>query len=121
MDFKLETGRWSKEESLMFEEAYKEHGHNWKEIAKILKTRSSNQVRSHAQKYLLKKQRENRLKELVSKKGGKPTHEVYLGWVFHATKAAQLYHQLFKNVAEGSQQIEDSQQGKDCPNNWSTL
>lgn len=35
---------------------FEKHGRNWAEIAKIVKTRSLTQVRSHAQKVLMRKE-----------------------------------------------------------------
>ena len=47
-------GRWSFEEHKKFIEALVEYRKNWKNIQMYIGTRSSSQVRSHAQKFLLK-------------------------------------------------------------------
>jgi SHAQKYF class myb-like DNA-binding protein len=47
-------GRWSKEERQQFALSLKEYGPDWKKISNIIKTRSSNQIISHAQKFLPK-------------------------------------------------------------------
>ena len=47
-------GRWSLEEHRKFIEAIAEYRKNWKNIQMYIGTRSSSQVRSHAQKFLLK-------------------------------------------------------------------
>ena len=47
-------GRWSLEEHRKFIEAIVEYRKNWKNIQMYIGTRSSSQVRSHAQKFLLK-------------------------------------------------------------------
>ncbi|OMJ81514.1 hypothetical protein SteCoe_17979 [Stentor coeruleus] len=47
-------GRWTKVEHRKFLEGLKMHGRNWKLISDIIKTRSSTQVRSHAQKYFIR-------------------------------------------------------------------
>ena len=47
-------GRWNDDEHLRFLEAINIYGNNWREVQKYVKTRSSNQVRSHAQKFILK-------------------------------------------------------------------
>ncbi len=47
-------GRWNDDEHLRFIEAISIYGNNWKEVQKYVGTRSSNQVRSHAQKFILK-------------------------------------------------------------------
>ena len=59
-DSSLETkkskkaGHWSKKEHALFLQGIKLHGKNWKKIAGCVGTRSSNQIRSHAQKYFIK-------------------------------------------------------------------
>uniref|UniRef100_A0A7S3V3A7 HTH myb-type domain-containing protein n=1 Tax=Aplanochytrium stocchinoi TaxID=215587 RepID=A0A7S3V3A7_9STRA len=51
------VGRWTTEEHKTFLAGLKLHGKNWKKISLIVKTRSSVQTRTHAQKYFLKKTR----------------------------------------------------------------
>lgn len=51
------VGRWSKEEHLKFVDAIMKFGNNWKEVQSCIKTRSSSQARSHAQKFFLKVRR----------------------------------------------------------------
>ena len=48
------NGRWSDEEHKKFLEGILEYGNEWKKVQKIIKTRSSTQARSHAQKFFLK-------------------------------------------------------------------
>jgi SHAQKYF class myb-like DNA-binding protein len=48
------SGRWSKKEHKLFLHGLKTHGRNWKMISEIIKTRTSTQVRSHAQKYFIR-------------------------------------------------------------------
>lgn len=43
-------GRWSKKESDLFLNYYIIHKNNWKLISRLIKTRSSIQVRTHFQK-----------------------------------------------------------------------
>jgi SHAQKYF class myb-like DNA-binding protein len=50
-------GRWTLEEHQSFLQGYQEHGKCWKKVAAHVKTRSVVQVRTHAQKYLLKIQK----------------------------------------------------------------
>ena len=52
------TGRWSKEEHEKFIIGILSYGNEWKKVQKIIKTRSSTQARSHAQKYFLKLKKE---------------------------------------------------------------
>ena len=50
----LKEGRWSFDEHIKFIEALVKYGKNWKYIQNYVGTRSTSQVRSHAQKFLLK-------------------------------------------------------------------
>ena len=56
------TGRWSKDEHDLFVELFRVHGRDWLSISKHL-PRSSIQVRSHAQKYLKKRQTNHKEKK----------------------------------------------------------
>ena len=47
-------GRWTEEENLRFLEGIYNYGNDWKEVKAYVGTRSSNQVRSHAQKFIIK-------------------------------------------------------------------
>ena len=51
---KYNSGRWKEEEHKKFIEAILEYGNEWKKVQKIIKTRSSTQARSHAQKFFLR-------------------------------------------------------------------
>lgn len=55
------TGRWTREEHVMFLKGLEMYGKGWKKIAQLIKTRTVVQIRTHAQKYFLKltKAREN--------------------------------------------------------------
>ena len=48
------TGRWKFKEHMLFLEGLDKYGSNWKKICPLIKTRTPNQVRSHAQKFFLK-------------------------------------------------------------------
>ena len=50
----LKSGRWSEEEHQKFIEGILEFGNEWKKVQKIIKTRTSTQARSHAQKFFLR-------------------------------------------------------------------
>ena len=50
----LNSGRWSEEEHQKFIEGILEYGNEWKKVQKIIKTRTSTQARSHAQKFFLR-------------------------------------------------------------------
>lgn len=57
-----ESGRWKFEEHKRFVEAIINHGNDWKEVQRSVKTRSCTQARSHAQKFFLKVRRAKLLK-----------------------------------------------------------
>ena len=61
-NFSYNTGRWNEEEHQKFIEGILEYGNEWKSVQKIVKTRSSTQARSHAQKFVLS------IKKLMEKK-----------------------------------------------------
>ena len=48
------AGRWNKEEQKKFAEAVLNYGNNWKQIQNHVFSRNMTQVRSHAQKFLMK-------------------------------------------------------------------
>ena len=48
---KLNIGRWSYDEQIKFIDALSKYGTNWKQINKVINTRSLPQIRSHAQKF----------------------------------------------------------------------
>ena len=50
----INKGRWDPDEHMRFKEAINNYGNEWKEVQKYVGTRTSNQVRSHAQKFFLK-------------------------------------------------------------------
>ena len=53
-EVKFSMGRWTKEEHNKFLKGIIEYGNNWKMVERLIKTRSSSQARSHAQKYFVK-------------------------------------------------------------------
>lgn len=48
------NGRWGRKEHLMFLGGCLQYGNNWKKVEAYVKTRTSTQIRSHAQKFLKK-------------------------------------------------------------------
>ena len=56
-------GRWTLEEKKLFDEAIKEYGPKWSDLAKVIKTRTNEQIRSHAQKRFTREAREKREKK----------------------------------------------------------
>ena len=51
---KQTTGHWTDEEQQKFVEALLKYGKDWQLIEEYIGTRSSAQIRSHAQKFMLK-------------------------------------------------------------------
>lgn len=52
------AGRWTNQEHYAFLDGLKEFGREWKKVATSIPTRTSAQIRSHAQKYFAKLQRD---------------------------------------------------------------
>ena len=67
------SGRWSEEEHQKFIEGILEYGNEWKKVQKIIKTRSSTQARSHAQKFFL------RIKKSIFEISKNPNEEIKIG------------------------------------------
>lgn len=63
------SGRWTNEEHRAFLEGLKEFGREWKKVATRIPTRTSAQIRSHAQKYFAKLQREQDTMHLSADQG----------------------------------------------------
>lgn len=55
------SGRWTKEEHQRFIDGVKKFGKNWKQVEEYVGTRTGAQVRSHAQKFFNKLEREQNL------------------------------------------------------------
>ena len=53
------SGRWTQDEHRAFLEGLKDYGREWKKVALRIPTRTSAQIRSHAQKYISKLQRDH--------------------------------------------------------------
>lgn len=57
------NGRWTKEEQKRFAEAILNHRNNWKKIQNYVSSRNITQIRSHAQKFLMKLKENKILKD----------------------------------------------------------
>lgn len=64
----IRGGRWTADEHERFLAGFRIHGHKWKRVQQVVRTRSVTQVRTHAQKYLLKVAK----LKAEKKQGGKP-------------------------------------------------
>jgi len=53
------SGRWTQKEHEAFLEGLQQHGREWKKVAIHIKTRTSAQIRSHAQKYFARIEKED--------------------------------------------------------------
>ena len=62
-EFDEKTGRWNQDEHQSFMEGIRLYGKNWKLVAQHIGTRSSTQVRSHAQKYFLRETTRQKVKQ----------------------------------------------------------
>lgn len=60
---KPSNGRWTKEEHQRFVEAIKVYGKNWKKVEEFVGTRTGAQIRSHAQKFFLRLEKEVKTKQ----------------------------------------------------------
>ena len=59
---KSNGGRWNKDEQRLFAEAVLKYGNDWKKIQNHILSRNITQVRSHAQKFLMKLKENNFIK-----------------------------------------------------------
>jgi SHAQKYF class myb-like DNA-binding protein len=84
----LNGGRWSKDEQRRFAEAVLKFGNDWKKIQNHISSRNITQVRSHAQKFLMKL-KENKF---LQKKG----MELSLSWtkVMNYLRSTLSYDEL---------------------------
>ena len=75
--YNFQTGKWTEEEHEKFIEGILNYGNEWKKVQQIIKTRSSTQARSHAQKFFLrikklmkynnKKEKDEKIENILSK------------------------------------------------------
>lgn len=57
------NGRWTREEHFRFLESIRLFGKDWRQIEEHVGTRTCSQIRSHAQKYFLRLEKENNFNE----------------------------------------------------------
>ena len=75
-------GRWTDEEHQKFIDGILEFGNEWKKVQQIIKTRSSTQARSHAQKFFL------RVKKLIKNNGGN----------FNINEKDKIFENIISNI-----------------------
>ena len=101
------SGRWTREEHQAFLEGLTECGREWKKVALRIPTRTSAQIRSHAQKYFAKLQRDqessasNAHVAMVNGDFSTPLHAIGSGLVVPGTiitAAAPLAPSVQRNV-----------------------
>jgi SHAQKYF class myb-like DNA-binding protein len=91
------TGRWSPEEHLLFLRGIAQHGRHWEKVAKGVATRTTVQVRSHAQKYfkkLVKKERADDSTYTSTSRSGKTSPSYELSDATIMRNAAYELHEL---------------------------
>ncbi len=99
------NGRWRKDEQRRFAEAVLKYGNDWKKIQNHVFSRNITQVRSHAQKYLMKLKESNFLKDKGLEKS--------LSWTKVMNFLANaLTHDELKEVLFGVEQAEHKKTGK---------
>ena len=59
----VNMGRWSRQEHILFLQALKLYGREWRSVQNFVKTRTSTQSRSHAQKFFEKLKRKKKTLE----------------------------------------------------------
>ena len=79
-DSEFNSGRWSDDEHIKFINGMLEYGNEWKLVQKVIKTRSSTQARSHAQKFFLK------IKNSIKKKNLIKDSEGIIKYIFNSEK-----------------------------------
>jgi len=60
------NGRWTKEEHLSFLESIRLYGKDWRKIEEHVGSRTCSQIRSHAQKYFLRVEKETGVPQLLN-------------------------------------------------------
>lgn len=80
-EMRVNTGRWSAEEHQKFVEAMFLYGNEWKRVQQHIKTRSSTQARSHAQKFFIRLRK--RFFEDTEEEDGRPVtrNERVFNWI----------------------------------------
>lgn len=103
-EVEITNGRWTKEEHERFVEAIKSHGKNWKKVEEAVATRTGAQIRSHAQKFFLKIEKE--LKTSQKAKGNKDhgkTNKKQIVKSDDSLKGNLSFNEINENLTEASE------------------
>jgi len=94
------NGRWTKEEHNRFVEAIQLHGKNWKKVEEAVGSRTGAQIRSHAQKYFLKIEKEVKTsqKAKVTKKSSKKAFEGSISTLDNISESGKSDNSLKGNL-----------------------
>jgi len=107
------NGRWTKEEHKSFVEAIKVYGKNWKKVEECVGTRTGAQIRSHAQKFFLKVEKEVKTNNKGNtKKSNKKFTEVSIATLDNISESGKsednlkgnlAFHEICESVTEASE------------------
>lgn len=95
---KFSTGRWTHEEHVKFIEAMFLYGNEWKRVQEHIKTRSSTQARSHAQKFFIrlkKKLHEENFDCDFKDKSVNKRNELIMSWI-----QENVNSDIIKNISD---------------------
>lgn len=102
------NGRWRNNEHMRFLQGCLQYGNNWKKVETFVRTRTSTQIRSHAQKYLKKLEKKYYPNGCVQNQNTSPNYSF--------TEEANNNNTLPKN-AENNENFEDKKQQENSNNN----
>ena len=97
-DCHFQTGKWTDEEHEKFIEGILNYGNEWKKVQQIIKTRSSTQARSHAQKFFL------RIKKLINNSEEKGNNKKSKEKNFDKILSQVLPKKYAKNLTENQKE-----------------
>jgi len=93
------NGRWTKEEHKLFVEAITAYGKNWKKVEECIGTRTGAQIRSHAQKYFLKLEKDTKTNNKGTKKSNKKYTEVSIATLDNVSESGNSDNNLKGNLS----------------------
>ena len=90
----FQSGKWTDEEHEKFIEGILNYGNEWKKVQQIIKTRTSAQARSHAQKFFL------RIEKLINNGKNKKSKEKTFGKIINQILPKKYAKNLTENQKE---------------------